>query len=244
MRIISLNVNQFAGNGDITDTSKLEELNTFSREIIAFIKGFFIGNKEGIVILQEIPYWNYKNKKTRVLFDKFCDEFSDKRYKIITPHSIRANIVTLAITNNESGWNETNEFEKKVKDFKNRFVEIKNDNGVQLLGVHMPINPENAQENTLFWEELIKYSHGKTSDRFMIVGDFNAHIGPCDYRKQFVNIISKGYTDVIREGTVTFFKGNTMVDHILISPQIAMGEGKSLPEIYSDHAIIVTSDFD
>lgn len=240
MRVMSCNVNQFVGNNDVSQTPIPEALNTYAREIIALTKGFLLGNKEGIVILQEIPFWDFESRKKYTIFKEFSEAFS--KYKMILPQNVKARFVTLSISHTESGWDEdeTHEFGQSVTDFKNRFVEMKHRSGIQLIGLHMPINPKQEQENKQFWETLIQYSSKKRSDRFMMAGDFNAHIGSCNYQKQYVDLLAQGYIDVIPDGTVTYFPGKTTLDHILISLGIAMGAGDILPEEYSDHGIIVS----
>ncbi|MFZ2537483.1 MAG: hypothetical protein WAX04_01100 [Oscillospiraceae bacterium] len=243
MKILSLNTNQFAGDKDIKDTAKMENLNLFSREIIALVKGFLIGNDKGIAILQEIPCYNFYGKKTRVLYDNFLKEFPKTRYKIITPSSLKANIITLAIVNAESGWHICEHgFASQVTNFKNRFIEAVNDNGIHLLGVHMPIDTKSKQDNVKFWQALFDYLKPKAQNNFFIVGDFNAHIGKCDYNEYFNNFLNNGYCDILPENKITYYKGKTKIDHILVFSEAPTVEASCLAEHYSDHAVIVTSE--
>lgn len=240
MKILSLNTNQFAGGGDIADTAKMENLNIYSKEIIALVKGFLLGNDKGIVILQEIPCWNFYTKKSRVLYDNFLKEFPEKIYEIITPFSRKATIITLAIVNAKSGWYSTDSFANKAINFKNRFIEAVNDNGIHLFGVHMPIDPKNEQDNIAFWKDLSDYS--KNHNNPIIAGDFNAHIGDCDYTEYFNNILKNGYCDILPEEAITYYKGKTKIDHILVFSETPTVEAYCIAEHYSDHAIIVTSE--
>lgn len=241
MRILSLNTNQFSGQGDIKNTSDISSLNTYSKEIIALAKGFLAGNESGIVVLQEIPCWDFRLKKRRALFDSFLGEFSEEIYKIITPLNINAKIITLAITNANSGWHSVNDFGRKVNNFCNRFIEASYRDDVHLLGVHMPINPKNKNDNIDFWKVLIGFSKAKNHNNLIIAGDFNAYIGNCDYEEYYKKILENGYCDVIPEKAVTY-KKKTKIDHILISSEMPINKAFCLDEQYSDHAIVVTAE--
>lgn len=239
MKIMSLNVNQFAGMGEIEDTKYLQELNSYAEEIIALVKEFLLKNDTGIVILQEIPCWDFICEGKRSIYDCFYHAFDEELYVIFQPQNIRANIITLGIANKNGGWKEEKEgIVNHITDFKNKLVELSNSDGGRLIGVHMPIDPKNEKENKKFWRDVCLYLQN-SSRRPDLAGDFNAHEGDCDYREQYKAILDAGYQDMVPENAVTFVKGGRGIDHILVPAGKVFPEAEVLPVSFSDHAAVV-----
>lgn len=237
MKIMSLNVNQFAGMGEIEDTKYLQELNSYAREIVSLVKKFLLENDTGIVILQEIPCYGFGHRRT--VYDCFCAEFAEELYKIFVPANVKANIITMGIANKNGGWKEEKEgIVNHITDFKNKLVELSNSDGGRLIGVHMPIDPKNEKENKKFWRDVCLYLQN-SSRRPDLAGDFNAHEGDCDYREQYKAILDAGYQDMVPENAVTFVKGGRGIDHILVPAGKVFPEAEVLPVSFSDHAAVV-----
>lgn len=239
MKMMSLNVNQFAGMGEIKDTADLQELNSYAKEIGSLVKGFLLGDDTGIVILQEIPCWDFRYGRRRSAYDCFCAEFDKEVYEIFEPESVKANIITLGIANRNGGWKrEPGGIVSQVTDFKNRLLELSNSDGCRLIGVHMPINPKNEKENKKFWREICSYSQSRFGG-LILAGDFNAHEGDCDYMEQYKAILDVGYQDMVPENAVTFVKGGSRIDHILVPAGNVFPKAKVLAVSFSDHAAVV-----
>lgn len=237
MKIMSLNVNQFAGRGNFKDTKNLEALNGNAREIIALVKGFLLGNDNGIVILQEVPCWDFGRRCTRRLYDCFCAEFDRTLFEIFEPAELHAHIVTLAITNRGAGWNKIYDFAERVADFKNKFLEMEDRKGRRLVGVHMPICPENEKENRKFWRDFLVYV--SSPQKPVLAGDFNAYEAGCDYNgEEYTALLKSGYCDLVPAYAVTYI-GGTKIDHILVPEGESNSGAKVLTVAFSDHAAVV-----
>lgn len=240
MPLMSFNVNQFAGMGEIKDTENLQELNSPAKQIIALVKEFLLKNDTGVVVLQEIPCWDFRLRRKRPIYDCFCAEFEEEIYEIIEPENIAAKIITLAVVRRNSGWKkETEGIVKQIEDFKNRLLELSNSGGQRLIGGHMPICPKNKKENEKFWRAICVYSKKEYGRLVGLTGDFNAHEGDCDYRAQYKAILDAGYQDTVPENAVTFVKGRRGIDHILVPAGDVFPQAMVFSVSFSDHAVII-----
>lgn len=246
MKIMSFNVNQFVGNKNPRDTRDKgisKDLTANSKLIISciqgYIKKFLKEDKDSVVILQEIP---------GELFEIFKEGFNE--YKIILPPQSKALSIVIGICNKDSNWEEVhNGFADRVKNFRNKIVELKHSSGLQVLGVHMPIDDkkdydmdECKQYNIEFWNLISKYAKNKRDNYFLIFGDLNVNyleykefkeigknfnkLPEKDYNlKNLSFMIELGYNNPIPEG-VTFTHRGTMIDFALLSPQIEKYSGR------------------
>lgn len=237
MKILSLNVNQFAGSGNPNTTSGLKELNVFAKEIICLIKGFLMGNDTGIVVLQEVPCRDS-------IYSLFHSAFSENDYKIFEPLCKQARFVTLALASKESDWKLVEDgLAKKTKDYQNRIIEVHNNSGLYMLGVHMPYNPKDEKDIKKFWGILYTYLNNNPNT-YILAGDFNANEVGC-YKDQYKNILDIGYEDIIPEGSITY-RAESFIDHFLIPKNIQLTKSKVWQNdfSFSDHAIMVTDEFE
>lgn len=271
MKIMSFNVNQFIGNKKpryTRDKGISKDLTADSKMIISciqgYIKNFLKEDKDSVVILQEIPG---KSKNSHELFEIFKEGFNE--YKIILPPRSKVPSIVIGICNKDSNWEEVhNGFADRVKNFRNKIIELKHSSGLQILGVHMPIDDKGdydmdkcKQYNIEFWNLISKYAENKRDNYFLIFGDLNVNylkykefkeigknfnkLPEKDYNlKNLSFMIELGYNNPIPEG-VTFTHGGTMIDFALLSSQIKKYSGRidedfilTNPDLISAHNTI------
>lgn len=227
--LLSLNVNNFCGPERWERYNIKSVSEKYFPHVIEYIKKFLKTNERGVVFLQEVPMVIYKD---------FLDVF--KRYSVIEPvYEGEGHIRTIAITNNESGWEKIEEAESifaKNKDYSNRIVEIQNENGkVKIMGVHMPLSNGSVK----FWNEMIKHLQKYT----IVIGDFNAHTNvhrDSEFREMLHTISEKGYGDLVNNDVVTYYPLMTTIDHVFVSEDVDKEKSRCIviPKNFSDHAVI------
>lgn len=262
MKIMSLNVNRFSGMEERDYTKYFTSLDKCPKanEIVAFVKGFLYGASDGVVFLQEVPFWIGKGpgknfwRRERELLKNFCKKFPVEQYGISTPGK-KAYSCTLAIWNKKGGWEESEEhilgiYLDKKDDYANKYVELKG-NGLLVLGLH-------ASLDYSFLSAVEKYTKDHQGEKLIILGDFNVTTNDQRIEKAekedaleilkrynwYNGIIDKvGYTDAGDKNTITYFPAGTAVDHVLVSPPLknkvtAHVIPRSELEL-SDHAVII-----
>ncbi len=125
--------------------------------------------------------------------------------------------------------------------------------GIKIMGVHAPLHkeedPQHNKEVKRFFEELYGYAAAYGKEKVVILGGMNVHSEkPCVYYDIFDQIRTEGagglgYTDLVKDGTVTYFPNGYTIDHVLVSPEL---KDKADVKVYSkeelqlsDHAVIV-----
>lgn len=254
MKLISLNVNRFAGllSCDCTDYCVSMAQTPKANEIADAVKEWLAAGADNIVILQEVPY--AARRKRRALYDQFAASFLDQGYKIILPHRKAPIICTLAIVREDSGW--LGVPCALTKDYQNRYVLARHQSGLYVLGLHAPIegNGNTAQDVEAFFAALREYAGRNREERMVILGDMNVHSGkPCVYYDIFNAIRSGaedsrpgdglGYRDLVPDGQITYFPNGNTLDHVLVSPAL---EGNAAVQVMprealelSDHAVVL-----
>ncbi|GAA0603449.1 endonuclease/exonuclease/phosphatase family protein [Virgibacillus siamensis] len=127
-----------------------------------------------------------------------------------------------------------------------------------LLGVHVP-NVNETYDKTFHWEQIMKYADRRTSDRCVIIGDFNTALlnersaAPLKYSSYITALLDNGWADAWRlcnrnSTDYTWFShkhNGYRLDYIFLSPPL-----KRTPSIcdishherrqnYSDHAVLI-----
>lgn len=248
MKILSLNVNCFAGEKNMMYTEYFTRLDECPKanEIIAFVKGFLFGNPDGLVLLYEIPCCEFQHE--RLLYKEFLQQFPDENYACEISGK-KPKICTIAIWNRkdcaEKVWTRQDDFGKGKADYCNRFVELAIERGgstLRVLGIHAPYGELD------FFEALKEYAldKGKTGEKLIIVGDLNVHEKePSIYLAQIHEIVNSGYSTEIKDGEITYFPNGHTIDHVLVSPEL---KDKDNVDAYvipqkvlelSDHAVII-----
>lgn len=245
MKIMSLNVNRFAGmkNKAYTDTfTSLGECPK-ANEIAAYVEEFLNENIDGVVFLYEIPYKNsqgrgndFKWLSERQLYKSFRSRL-EGQYEISSPGQ-NAYSCTLAIWNKKRGWVYQNGSFGRPAASTNKYVELKSAN-LRLMGIHAPGDYQ-------FLEDIRKYAEAHKNENLIIFGDFNIatnewrakkhkeqmekgeKVAECkdffERRKWLLETMpSIGYSDIVDREKPTYFwqeKGQlkeTTVDHVLVS---------------------------
>lgn len=254
MKIMSLNVNRFSGMKQPGYTDAMNELTQCPKaeEIIGAIKRHMGSDTGNIVVLQEIPYMRrpVSAEAVRRLYGRFERELSDSGYEIFPPLG-NGLTCTLAIAGKNSGWRSAAcDF---GRNYRNKYVAIEHPAlGLSVLGVHAPVeNRYNRPEDVgAFFEGMYQYARRNRGKRLVILGDMNVHSAKaCSYFTIFDAIRKSrehgglGYTDQVKDGQRTYFRGGTTIDHVLASPALSpdgvtaqVVPQEKLP--LSDHAVI------
>lgn len=234
MKIVSLNVHQF-------------EESSWQKKIIAVVKQFLLMEPDGVVFLYEIPGRYYKTRELEALFGPYYQIKYSGRGAFFT-------IAIHAIQKKNGGWSPLNDF-SHGKDYKNRYMELRSEQcELRVLGVHAPLEkreePKYNEAVKTFFDKLYEYAKTHCKEKTIILGDMNVHSGmPCDYYNTFHSIRTEagkgglGYTDLVKDGTITYFPNGHTLDHALVSPEL---KDKVTAKVYaqkelelSDHAVIV-----
>lgn len=257
MKLISLNVNRFAGllSCECTDHCVSMAQTPKANEIADAVKEWLAADRENIVFLEEVPY--AARRKRRALYDEFVASFLGKGYRIILPNRKAPIFCTLAVVREESGWDAMPcAF---TKDYQNRYVLARHSSGLCVLGLHAPIQGSYNKPEAVeaFFEALREYAAIKIREEragMVILGDMNVHSGkPCVYYDIFNAIRSGaedsgpgdglGYRDLVPDGQITYFPNGNTLDHVLVSPAL---EGNAAVQVMprealelSDHAAVL-----
>lgn len=238
MKIMSLNVDQFR-------VLRLSE-GCWAKEIVAFVKGFLCKDDNNVAFLYEIPHYagsggQFYGKLD--LFNNFEDKFPKTLYK--TYYSdVKAYICTMAITNEKSDWERIedgfkvyNEAKEEIK--QNRYVELickgaHDSQTLKVLGVHA---------DTRILPALAEYIETVKTGKNIVLGDLNCHRGKRSCNGKYLKQMETHFQDLIDSETVTYFSGETTIDHVLVSSAL---QGKVTAEVIpqkalelSDHAVII-----
>lgn len=230
MKIMSLNVHRFF--------AVYPEEGSWQKEIIAAVKMFLNMDPGGIVFLYEIPRRYHKTQRLEALFGT--------SYQMIC--SGNAYFFTLAISKRKLENDQSDVLTDSVGFF-NRYIEVV-DNGLNILAVHAPLennyNKNRAKDVKKFFEALKEYAEKNAGKRTVILGDLNVHSGKPnnDYYRIFKEIqTSWGYSDLVSDGTPTYFPNGNTLDHVLVSSEL---EEKVTAKVIaqedlelSDHAVVI-----
>lgn len=185
--------------------------------IVKDIKDFLDSRQNAIVLLQEVPY-KIKDGAMWLECDyhkKLHNDFPTNEFEIV--EKISRNYITrctIAI------------FKKRIfsrdlnfKPCNNRIIGLNLGDDITVLGVHMPTNFKEDDQNDHMWRELIEYTTDKKAkkEKIIIAGDFNGYIG-CKNKlteKRFIEL-ARVAKDIVSDDTPTYI-GQTPIDHIFIN---------------------------
>lgn len=249
MKIMTWNVNAFAGNNNwntLKKQKKLKEVqNQYFQEVVNYINKKIIEDGMDIIILEEIPY------------KRFSEQFMNgiqKGYKVFFPIEVpRGAVISTAIIAKDPEWSHSQAiFREKL----NRIVAVSNGKK-KVVGVHLPtVDIKDTEEDILFddkakrlWEELIQYCR-RNEDVVAIAGDYNTdYEGFTQYAKMY-DLCKLGYHEAngdatrLGEGnpTTTQF-GPHHDDYILVREGCEVSEYRIDNDIkqLSDHYPLIAS---
>lgn len=237
MKIMTLNVNGFKGNGE----GEVKENKTKCDENINQIKNLIndiVINKNDIIILQEIPHMFFDLKERTWSYEPLYEEFKKmfSEYKVLVPKNlINSNQCTVAICKNDSSWEQHPEdilkYDKK-NSYGNKFVELKC-GYITLLGVHMPM------DNNM-WDLLIETLKGEPYT--YVIGDFNANEKRGEMQYMPSKIRDCWYNPLIPNNKITYYPGQSSIDNIYVKSNFIMDNDTTIKVIntnLTDHALCI-----
>lgn len=185
--------------------------------IVKDIKDFLDSRQNAIVLLQEVPY---KIKHGAIWLEcgyhkKLHNDFPINEFEIV--ENISRNYITrctIAIFKKGIFSSDIN-----FKPCNNRTIGLNLGDDIAVLGVHMPTNFKQGDQNDDMWQELIEYTTDKKNkkEKLIIAGDFNGYIGCKNTltEKRFIEL-ARVAKDIVSDDTPTYI-GQTPIDHIFIN---------------------------
>lgn len=240
MKITSLNVNRFRGCYKKNKARTVEIRSSHMERVKKFIQDYdLLTEPNDIVLLQEASY-----RESNDYYDLFRETFSD--YEIIEPDfvlQLEPMAEVVAFTTKKSNWTKAAishfnfkgdyTYEMKVLELENLSIHQ------SLINLHMPI--VESLWNSLFISlKDYRYTY--------VVGDLNAHENEHYKENNMSNRLEElrymDYIDLVPPDYITYFKGQTSIDHFFID---SFNEGLDLKEIefevlgttISDHASLI-----
>lgn len=215
MKIVYLNTNGFYGIDGCNKNSKNESNINNAREILTLL---FENVDPNIIFFSEFDVnscagqFVIKKLKEKGYFCVFPNQF-----KYMSEHYTS---IVIAFTK-EKKQSEKSPTKKSLK-----WNEIRL-NDYRIVGVHIPDSINDTTEAVSYWQSLIKHYEMYKNEKIIYIGDMNVFehgtVG-----KQYFNTILKNARDAWLENgnsnsnkeDVTFVKGNTRIDYVLLSQNI------------------------
>lgn len=216
-----------------------------SKAIYESIRDFikeFLQKENAIVFLNEVPYMIKDNSgiwKKHPYFNQLLKDFPAMKYDVRFDDS-----VTLRKTISISPKGIYSE--KPYNRCDNCIMAVEYDD-ITLLGVHMPqfnkedIDKGNAKCAEERWDALIDFATDMKDNgkKLIILGDFNAYVG-CKIKstEEKYKKLLNDTTDFVPKKEITY-RGNTLIDHVLINYNMNPCVSVAKEFTYSDHKYII-----
>ena len=268
MKIISLNVNRFGGDGESFEAVKKhhtfyhdyrdyrEALSDWdSRPKTQSIQGIIEIVKNQIPDILVLQEYDFKSTDSRG-----SNGFEDKMTKLgyhVTPREFdgeRPSVTVMFVKNDLISREGNNPHQAKGSPTdRAHVIEI---DDIVIYGTHVPFSSENnPQKAENYWDELLDFYDRNKGRKVILIGDFNTYDEDKSIRKYYHNLLAANASDVwLKLGnpnwTPTEKKHKGRLDYAFASP--AMIEHISSMQIYpqneefddwtlSDHAALILS---